>query len=131
MSVVSHTTEAVEQCERVDRYGHVPAIIVIFAHSGGEGEHRRYVARDKRLPAMEERGVAARLARPQAAKPRLNPNVNEGCYSGPLASGKRVFSCPIIIDPKAVAVQQRRGSADRAVADVLQRSALLLFIPPR
>src|SRR5208337_2583116 len=65
--------------------------------------------------------MAARLARSQPAKPGLNPDVNQAGYPCSLASGKRVFSCPIIIVPKPVAVQQGTGSADEAVAEVLKK----------
>ena len=89
---VAHTAESVEQRERVNRDRDVPFVVVVLAHAGRQGEHRRHITEYQRLSPMKERGMAGALGRSQPAKRGFDPDVNERRDARTLAGGERVLT---------------------------------------
>src|SRR5215469_12024102 len=121
MCIVAHAAKAIQQCKRVNRRSHVPFIMKIFAHPGRQGEHRRDIARDKRLPAVKKRCVTGTLTWPQASERGLYTKIQQACDSSSHSRVECVMARARIAVPKTIAIQQSRAGTDAAIAYVLQQ----------
>src|SRR5689334_5087220 len=118
MCIVAHTAKAIQQGQRINRRRHVPFIVKVFAHPGGQCEHRRDIARDKRFPAVKKGCVTGALTWPQASERGLYTKIQQACDSSSHSCVKCVMARARIAVPKTIAIEQSRTSTDVAIAYV-------------